>query len=198
MDANFPIIANGTSLREGLYSIVRSDDGNWTGGKVGVGTLAGTMRGISAVTMAHWLGPGRPVTAAVMKAIDQPTFMAIARALYWRPLNAPLLPSGLDLIAFDFGFNAGVATAARTLQGLVGVVQDGDIGPRTLAAIDQQISLCQGNPGALIDQFADAQRAHYRTLRKFPIFGDGWLARVDWRLHASLALARGETKIPLA
>lgn len=196
MDANFPIIAKGTELREGGYSSAREDGGNWTGGKQGEGRFVGSCFGISATTMAHWLGSGRPVTVKIMKSIGPDTFLAIARAFYWRPLNGASLPSGLDLIAFDFGFNAGVATAAKMLQGLIGVVQDGDIGPQTLAAIGAREQT--GTVPALIDAFADRQRAYYRDLRGFPTWGDGWLARVDWRLHAGLALARGETKIPLA
>ncbi len=196
MDANFPIIVKATELREGRYSAAREDGGNWTGGKVGSGVMAGTMFGISAMTMAHWLGPGHLVTPAVMKSITTETFQAIARALYWRPLNGAGLPAGLDLITFDFGFNAGVATAAKMLQGLLGVTADGDIGSLTLAAISGREQ--GGTLPALIDAFADGQRAHYRKLRNFPTFGDGWLARVDWRLHAALALARGEARIPLA
>jgi lysozyme family protein len=196
MDANFPTIAKGTELHEGLYSIVRSDDGNWTGGKVGVGMLAGTMRGISAATMAHWQGPGRPVTAAVMKSITLDMFLAIARSLYWRPLNGAALPSGLDLMTFDFGFNAGVATAAKMLQGMIHADTDGDIGPETLAAIGL---VEQSNAiGGLILALAAAQKSYYRSLKGFAVFGDGWLARVDWRMRAALALARGDETVPLA
>ncbi|GBQ19872.1 hypothetical protein AA12717_0379 [Gluconacetobacter sacchari DSM 12717] len=196
MDANFPIIAKGTQLREGGYSAARDDGGNWTGGKACDGRFVGSCFGISATAMAHWLGPGRPVTVKIMKSVTPDVFLAIARAFYWRPLNGPLLPSGLDLITFDFGFNAGVARAAKMLQGLLGVAQDGDIGPLTLAAVAAREKA--GALPALIDAFANGQRAYYRALSGFPTYGDGWLARVDWRLHAGLALARGETKIPLA
>nr|WP_298797494.1 glycosyl hydrolase 108 family protein [uncultured Acetobacter sp.] len=138
MDTNFTKIAIATEGREGLYSVTRSDAGNWTSGIVGVGRLVGSMRGISAPTMAHWLGSADLVTPQVMRDIDHKTFMAIAQAYYWRALNCGVLPSGLQRMLFDFGFNSGVARAARQLQeivGLTGAGIDGNIGNKTLYAL---------------------------------------------------------------
>ncbi|MCP9320123.1 hypothetical protein KBX73_10135 [Acetobacter persici] len=120
--------------------MTRSDAGNWTSGIVGVGRLVGSMRGISAPTMAHWLGSADLVTPSVMRNIDHKTFMAIAQAYYWRPLNGDALPAGLQRMLFDFGFNSNVSRAARQLQeivGLSGADVDGNIGSKTLYAIRQ-------------------------------------------------------------
>ncbi|MBO1328528.1 hypothetical protein OQ496_09315 [Acetobacter suratthaniensis] len=138
MDSNFEKIATETEGREGLYSATRSDPGNWTSGIVGVGRLAGTMRGISAPVMAHWLGSAELVTPQIMRGITHATFLTIARALYWRTLNCAALGPGLSRMLFDFGFNSGVSRAGRQLQHIVGLsdsLVDGDIGPRTLAAV---------------------------------------------------------------
>lgn len=138
MDTNFTKIAIATEGREGLYSVTRSDAGNWTSGIVGVGRLVGSMRGISAPTMAHWLGSAELVTPQVMRDIDHKTFMAIAQAYYWRPLNCDVLPCGLQRMLFDFGFNSGVSRAASQLQrivGLTGAEIDGNIGNKTLYAL---------------------------------------------------------------
>lgn len=135
MDSNFEKIAPDTEAKEGLYSSRRSDAGNWTSGIVGVGRLVGSMRGISAPTMAHWLGSADLVTPQIMQRIDHATFMAIACAYYWRPLNCDKLGAGLSRMLFDFGFNAGVSRAAKQLQQVVGMPVheiDGNIGPKTL------------------------------------------------------------------
>lgn len=139
MQYNFLTATNFTAAREGLYQRARADDGNWTGGRVGSGRLVGTMRGISAPVMVRWLGDESLVTTATMQAIDEATYRAIARALYWRALNADFLPGGLDLMLFDFGFNAGISRSARIFQQIIGLSSarlDGDIGPATLQYMD--------------------------------------------------------------
>ena len=138
MQRNFPSSADFTATREGLYQCSRADAGNWTSGIAGIGNCVGTMRGISAPTMGRWLGDVSLITRSVMQRIDQTTFEAIARAFYWRPVGGDALPDGVDLMMFDFAFNAGIARAGRMLQqiaGLAGDDLDGDIGPRSLAAI---------------------------------------------------------------
>jgi lysozyme family protein len=59
---------------------------------------------------------------------------AIYFKLYWNAIHADDLPSGVDYCAFDFAFNSGPNRAARFLQRTVGVQEDGQIGPATLAA----------------------------------------------------------------
>ena len=66
--------------------------------------------------------------------------------------------AGLDLAAFDFGVNSGPAESVKTLQGLVGVTQDGSVGPITLAAVGQF------NVGDLIGRFAQARLAFDQSL----------------------------------
>ncbi|EHH67582.1 glycosyl hydrolase 108 family protein [Gluconobacter morbifer] len=138
MQTNFDIAAQFTASREGLYQCIRTDAGNWTLGSVGQGNLVGTMRGISAPVMGRWLGDPAMVTPAVMKSVTTDTFNAIARSLFWRAVNGDQLPSGLDLLLFDFAFNSGVARAAKQLQRVLCLEADeidGDIGEITLEAI---------------------------------------------------------------
>ncbi|GAN97577.1 hypothetical protein Geu3261_0208_010 [Komagataeibacter europaeus NBRC 3261] len=192
MQSNFQTITDFTQGKEGLYQRIRNDAGNWTLGSVGHGNLVGTMRGISAPTMVRWMG-GDPskVTAAVMQGIDIPTFRAIARAFYWRPLNCDLLPAGIDAAVFDFGFNAGIRVAARQLQaaaGLKGADVDGDIGPRTIAAVLD--ATAGGNTPRLIASLFDMQTAFYRQCRLFPECGDGWIDRTIRRETLAKNLAQ--------
>lgn len=192
MQTNFLPITDFTQQEEGLYQCQRNDPGNWTLGAVGHGNLVGTMRGISAPTMVRWMG-GNPaiVTAKVIQSIDLPTFRAIARAFYWRPLNCDLLPAGIDATVFDFGFNAGIRIAARQLQaavGLKGASLDGDIGPATISAVMDAQSSAAGQH--LIGTLTDMQAAYYRNCRLFSVCGDGWLDRTVGREALANALAQ--------
>lgn len=88
---------------EGGYSKIASDPGNWTGGKLGVGVLKGTNRGISAVSY--------PTLDIVNLTTAQ------AEAIYLRdfwPIAAPF-PWPLCLAVFDLAVNGGKGRAQQAL-----------------------------------------------------------------------------------
>ncbi len=122
-----------TLQHEGGYSSNRADPGNWTSGRVGSGQLVGTKYGLSAPLLVR--DRGSYVTAQQMKLLSEDDFRTLTVQYFWMPLKCSLLPAGLDALVFDHGFNAGVKTSARLLQQIVGVEQDGVIGPVTLRAI---------------------------------------------------------------
>ena len=95
------------------------------------------------------------------------------KARYWDAVHGDVLPAGLDLCVFDCAVNAGVSRAARFLQHAVGAVEDGVLGPKTLALIQEK------NPATLIADFCDQREAHYKSLPTFATFGKGWMARLD-------------------
>jgi lysozyme family protein len=70
------------------------------------------------------------------------------------------------------------------LQQSLGCVSDGVIGPRTRELISAS------NPATLISKFSETRREYYRTLKTFPIFGKGWLARVDKEELEALDMAK--------
>jgi lysozyme family protein len=82
-------------------------------------------------------------------------------------------------MVFDFGVNAGPRTSVKLLQRAAGVVDDGSVGPRTLAAVKAA--------SGLIDALVEARLAHYRSLANFAAFGNGWTSRT--RQVADLARA---------
>lgn len=90
---------------------------------------------------------------------------------YWTPSKCYLLPGAIAAQVFDFAVNAGVATAAKTLQRALGVADDGEIGPSTLkaalAADFKQFSIC----------FCVERLLHYAEQPSFPKFGKGWFKR---------------------
>lgn len=200
MQTNFLPITDFTQKAEGLYQCLRSDPGNWTLGGVGRGNLVGTMRGISAPTMVRWMG-GNPasVTVKVMQSIDVQTFSAIAGEFYWRPLNCDALPAGIDAMVFDFGFNAGIHTAALLLQTALDMPKadiDGAIGPRTIAAVADATK--GGTIQPLIDRLETLQVEYYRGLRLFAPCGAGWIDRTMQRRDLARKLAQQSPAVPAA
>ena len=98
-------------------------------------------------------------------------FAAFYRREYWSPNGCDVLPWPLSLLVFDGEVNEG-GKGAEALQAALGVRQDGDIGPVTLAA------------AAKCDAMAVAARAlmfrdrAYHALPDFPTFGNGWITRL--------------------
>ncbi|MBV1837275.1 glycoside hydrolase family 108 protein [Acetobacter estunensis] len=132
---NFDACLDFVRTAEGGYSDDPKDAGNWLpDDKGGRGTLIGSCHGVSAALLAAWMKPAVP-TAEDMRTLDLATFDAIARSRFWNPLGCSALPAGLDLMVFDFGWNCGLYPSASLLQRMVGTTPDGQIGPRSLAAL---------------------------------------------------------------
>src|SRR5262249_55849775 len=73
-------------------------------------------------------------TAADVRAMPKAVALDIYRKHYAAPMHYDQLPAGVDYTVLDFGINSGISRAAKYLQRRVGVVQDGIIGPKTIAA----------------------------------------------------------------
>ena len=144
---------------EGGYS----DNPNDPGGPTNFGITLATLRAYE----------GNPnLTAEDVKALSPQAAKEIYRTAYWNRMQCGELPPGLDLEVFDFGVNSGPAKkSVKTLQRLVGVTQDGSVGPITLAAVRQF------NVDDLISRFAQARLAFYQSLN-MPEFEKGWATRV--------------------
>ena len=103
---------------------------------------------------------------------------------YWRPCYCEVLPRGLDFVVFSMGVNAGPGRSVKLLQQSIGCVPDGVIGPRTRELISAS------NSANLIAKFSETRREYYRSLKTFPIFGKGWLARVDREEQEALDMTK--------
>lgn len=90
---------------EGGLSMVRSDPGNWTGGKVGEGELRGTKYGVSAASY-----PALDIASLTLEDAEH-----IYRQNYWDAIGADSLPDPLALVAFDTAVNSGVGRAKQFL-----------------------------------------------------------------------------------
>ena len=94
-------------------------------------------------------------------------------AKYWDAIQGDLLPDGVDLCVFDCAVNCGVSRAVRFLQHSVGAVEDGVMGPDTLARVTRSL------PNKLIADFCAQREMFYKGLPTFGDFGKGWMARLD-------------------
>ncbi|WP_292497888.1 putative peptidoglycan-binding domain-containing protein, partial [Mesorhizobium sp.] len=112
------------------------------------------------------------------------------RCFYWDAVAGADLPDGIDYAVFDFAVNSGPGRAAKYLQAVLGVVQDGRIGPATLAAAGAKPA------GVVIDALCDARLAFLEKLPTWPSFGRGWSVRVaSVRRQALLISAASLTTI---
>lgn len=148
-----------------------------------------TNMGITFRTYArfHDMNPDQ-VTERMMRDLQREEAIEIYRMEYWAKAGCDKLPPGVDLGVFDFGVTAGPRTAARKLQEVVGVKQDGSIGEITVAAVEA----C-GNIFT-INRFADRRIEFYRSLPDFDVFGRGWTSRTNEIRAAALAIAEAAAR----
>ena len=154
---------------EGLYVNHPSDPGG------------STMRGVTQAVWEDWVD--RPVTEEEMKSLTVDDVTPIYKKNYWDRIKGDALPSGVDFAVFDLAVNGGTGRGARMLQKVVGVTQDGGIGPQTLGAVARM------NPVDIIEQYAVEREAFYRRLKTFDTFGRGWLRRNEETRLAALKMA---------
>lgn len=138
---------------------------------------------------------------ADLKGLRHEHVARVYKLFYWDAVKADLLPPGVDYTVADFAVNSGPSRAAKHLQAAVGVVQDGDIGPKTLAAV------AKADPEDIIRAIHASRMRFLRGLKTWATFGKGWSRRVDDVLALSLKMLgddpvgvvpRRVTKAPVA
>lgn len=136
-----------------------------------------TNKGITLKTYSAHLG--RMANKAELQQISDHTVATIYRRNYWDAARCNVLPAGLDYALFDFAVNSGVSRAVRTLQGLVGVAQDGVIGDITMDAIRRR------KVPDLIEALCIARMKFVRGLKTWPTFGKGWTRRIMGQINGA-------------
>lgn len=110
----------------------------------------------------------------------------ILRAMFWNVLGGDRLVvdgvRGAALMIFNMGMVAGVGRSAKLLQRIVGVAQDGQVGPHTIAAAAAM------NQHDLILALEKADDAFFASCRQANRFLRGWTRRVTDARVAALAL----------
>lgn len=140
------------------------DDGNWTGGKRGVGECRGTKFGISAKTYPY----------LIIKDLTVEQAKTIYRVEWWE-LNhyGDIVDQKIATKVFDLAINMGgpnpqpgrpdASRANSILQFATwvlkqNIVVDGDIGPKTIAAVNAV------DPVMLLQGIRDGAEKYYRDL----------------------------------
>jgi lysozyme family protein len=126
-----------------------------------------TNKGITQAVYDAWQKSQNLPTQSV-RNISDATVAAIYKQQYWDRISGDDLPAGVDFAVFDYAVNSGVSRAAKTLQAVVGVTQDGVIGPATIQATKTYVAMSVTNK----------RLAFMQSLSIWSTFGKGWSARI--------------------
>lgn len=159
MDRNFQRALSLVLKYEGGYVNHKDDPGGPTN------------KGITLATFRRYIEPKG--TIADLKAITAAQVATVYRRQYWDAVKGDDLPDGVDFATFDFAVNSGPSRAAKYLQSVLGVTQDGKIGPGTLAAAKAS------KANVTVNVLCDARMAFLKRLKTWKTFGKGWSSRVS-------------------
>jgi lysozyme family protein len=158
MRENFPMALQAMLKHEGGYVFHEKDPGGMTN------------LGVTKRVWESWVG--HTVDEKQMRALTPALVAPLYKKKYWDRVSGDALPTGLDMAVFDFAVNSGVGRAAKMLQELLGVTQDGVIGPQTLAKVVEKDS------SQLIADYNAKRLAFLQALPHWDTFGRGWGRRV--------------------
>ena len=126
----FEDIIDGVLKWEAGYQTNTKDSGNFYEGK-----LVGTNFGISARTLAEYLG--RTPTSEDMQNLTKEEAKKIYKTNYYDRYKIDQLPEDLKEVAMHSVVMSG-NKGIKDIQQLIGVEDDGSIGPNTLKALEKQ------------------------------------------------------------
>jgi lysozyme family protein len=138
-----------------------------------------TNKGITQAVYDAWRKSYNQPTQSV-RYINDLEVGGIYRQYYWDRISGDDLPSGVDFAVFDYAVNSGVSRAAKTLQAVVGVTQDGVIGPATIQATKTYVAM----------SITNRRLAFMQSLSIWSTFGKGWSARIADVKNQILALTK--------
>jgi lysozyme family protein len=136
-------IAGFIDAHEGGLSLDPKDNGNWfdvavyrAGGRqrAGVGRLIGSKFGVTAAAIALYRGT-TAITPGIMAALTRAEAIDIGVELYFARPGFGLLPwNRVTASILDKAWGSGQETAVKLVQRMLGVADDGALGPVTAAA----------------------------------------------------------------
>jgi lysozyme family protein len=116
---------------------------------------------------------GRHVDETDMRGLTANDVAPLYRQKYWDKIQGDYLPAGVDYVVFDCAINSGPGRAAKFLQHVADVTQDGAIGPGTLKAV-------AAIPAAdIIERYSAVRLGFLQGLATWETFGKGWGRRVE-------------------
>ena len=129
-----------------------------------------TNLGVTRKVWEEWVG--HPVDEKEMRELTPAIVAPMYKAKYWDKIRGDDLPAGLDLAVFDCCVNSGPNRAARLLQKVLGVTQDGAIGAQTL------LKATTVDSSKLVADYNAERLAFLMALPTWDTFGKGWGRRV--------------------
>lgn len=165
--------------------LVLKSEGGWSDNPKDPG--GATMKGVTIANFRRYVKAD--ATKDDLRHITDAQIATVYRRFYWDAVAGAELPDGVDYATFDFAVNSGPSRAAKYLQGVLGVLQDGRIGPATVKAANAKPA------GVVIDALCDARQAFLKRLPTWPVFGKGWNSRVA-SVRAQSILMAGQATSP--
>jgi lysozyme family protein len=171
---------------ERSLALVLKHEGGWADHPADPG--GATMKGVTIGTYRRFINAKG--TKADLRNITNAQLAKVYREQYWNAVRADELPDGLDYAVFDFAVNSGPGRAARYLQGVLGVVIDGQIGPATIKAAKSY------RTSDIIENLCGDRMAFLQGLKTWKTFGKGWSSRVAGVRKEALAMSNGSIAAP--
>ena len=107
------------------------------------------------------------------------TAIEIYRTHFWKSYMEHIDGDIICLMLFDFGVNAGLDRAVKTLQKSLRIKEDGQVGPITLSRTN-----APGQQRWIVKRFFEEIILFYGNLSNFQYFGKSWVRRaVDNIFH---------------
>jgi lysozyme family protein len=117
------------------------------------------------------------LAARDVKLLEDVELRDIYEAGYWLPPRCDVLDQEFAQVHFDTAVNMGPGRAVRFLQSAVGCGVDGNIGPKTL----QAVQACDA--GSAIEAYCNRREQFYRDLvgrdPSQQVFMKGWMNRLN-------------------
>lgn len=164
---------------EGGLSVDPNDNGNWSGGKKGAGSLIGSNHGVTPQALAaHRKVDVSAITREAMAALTLDEAGQIALLAYYFAPKLDRLPwNQWTASILDAGWGMGPGQAVKLLQRQVGVGDDGKIGPATAAAVTAYVA--KHGVEACAWQFAFIRARFYVSLKQWQYMA-GWTNRTAY------------------
>jgi lysozyme family protein len=154
---------------EKSFQMVLKHEGGYVNNKLDPGGM--TNLGVTKKVWEEFVG--KEVDEAEMRALTSELVKPLYKKNYWDKIKADQLPIGVDYAAYDLAVNSGTGRAAKYLQRIAGVPDDGVIGPKSMEAIQS----C--DPEQTVDAICDMRLEFLKKLPTWDTFGKGWGRRVE-------------------
>lgn len=156
-----------------VYEGGRSDNPHDPGGRTNAGVTQRTYD-------AYRRSKGLPLQDVYLITSEERA--DIYRTLYWDVIKGDKLPSGLNFAVFDGAVNSGNGRSGEWLQAALGDFYkgqiDGQIGDKTLQAVEDYVAAEPGGVNDLIEEYCSRRLGTLKRLSAWKYFGVGWSARI--------------------